>query len=103
MSAIQPFAPHPKSTQIATLVANTAQALTFDKTNHQVRVVNLTSAVVHVRAYSANNTPVPVADVTEYPVPPNGVSIFTKGQGQDSVSLFSTGAGTVYVSTGDGW
>lgn len=102
MSAIQPFAPHPGSCQIATLVANTAQALTFDKTNHQLRVINMTTAVVHVRPYSSTGTAV-AASVVDYPVPPNGISVFTKGQGQDVVSLFGSAAGAVYVSTGDGW
>jgi len=102
MSTIQPFSPHNGSTQIATLVANTAQPLVFDKTNHQVRIVNMTTAVVHVRPYSSTGTVVP-ASLADYPVPPNGVSVITKGQGQDVVSLFGTVAGTVYVSTGDGW
>ena len=103
MSAIQPFAPHGRSTQTATLVANTAQALVFDKTNYQIRILNMTAAVVHVRTYNTSITPLPVADVTEFPVAPNSASVISKGQGQDGVSLFSAGAGTVYVSTGDGW
>ena len=102
MSALQPFSPHPGSTQIATLVANTAQLLTFDKTNHQLRIVNLTTAVVHVRPYSSTGTVV-VASAVDFPVLPNGVSVITKGQGQDAVSIFGTAAGSVYLSTGDGW
>jgi len=102
MSAIQPFSPHPGSTQIATLVANTAQALTFDKTNNQVRILNLTANVVHVRAYSSTGTVVP-ASIVDYPVAPNSASVITKGQGQNIISLFGTAAGAVYVTTGDGW
>lgn len=104
MSATQPFTPKPGSNVPFTLVAATALIVPLAKGNKQVRIMNLSANVIHVRDYSstATGTP-PVASTADYPIAPNSSGIYTKNEGHDLLSLYSTAGATGHATLGEGW
>lgn len=104
MSAMQPFTPKMGSNVPFTLVGGTALIVTLAKGNNQVRIMNLSANVIHVRDYSstATSTP-PVSTTADYPIMPNSSTIYTKAQGHDLLSLFCASAATGHATLGEGW
>lgn len=103
MSAIQPFTPKPGSNVPFTLAAATPLIVTLAKGNKQVRIMNLSANVIHVRDYSSTGSMIPVASTADYPIAPNSSTIYTKSEGHDTLSLFSTAGATGHATLGEGW
>lgn len=102
MSALRPIGPHYGSNQSITLVAATAQALTIDKDDEQVRVFNSGSSILHLCTYDSTGT-VRVASAVDFPVPGEAISTITKPLTHDRISLISASGTTAEVMTGSGW
>jgi hypothetical protein len=102
MSALRPIGPHYGSNQVVTLAAATAQALTIERNDQQVRVWNSGASKLYLRTYENAGT-VAVASAVDYPVPPGVISTFTKPLGHDRISLLSASGTTCEVMTGEGW
>lgn len=99
MTVRAPFNPGRGSNQIATMAANTPQSLNIDTKAKSYRIINLASQVVHVRVGPGAQT----ASIADTPVNAGATAIFSKGEGEDTMSLFSTaGTGPVHVQTGEG-
>lgn len=104
MSAIQPFTPKPGSNVPFTLVAATALIVPLAKGNKQVRIMNLSANVIHVRDYSStSSSAAPVASQADYPIAPNSSTIYTKAEGHDLLSLYSVNGATGHATLGEGW
>lgn len=99
MTIRAPFNPARGANQTATLVANTPAPLGIDPKAKSYRVVNTTASVVHVRVGIGAQ----VASVVDTPILAGATFIGSKGEGEDSASIFSVaGTGAVHFQTGEG-
>lgn len=104
MSVMQPFSPKPGSNVPFTLAAATPLIVVMAKSNNQVRIMNLSANVIHVRDYSSTMTGTPpVASTADYPIAPNSAGVYTKALGHDTLSLYSTAGATGHATLGEGW
>ena len=111
-----PFGPNSSKTKILN-ATNASGTITFDATDVSstpspanagpsggrgvIRVYNLGPALVFVR-WGASAS-VGAAAVTDMPVVPGVVELFTKGNADDTLAgITSTGTATVYVTCGEG-
>jgi hypothetical protein len=101
MTIKQPFAPHYGSNQVLAAGA-TATAASISHQAKQMRVVNTGANKAYFRTYDSGNTPVPVASVADYCVPP-GLAATVSKIGHNAISIISATGTTLEVMTGEGF
>jgi hypothetical protein len=103
MSAIQPFTPKFGSNVPFTIAGGAAVVVQLNgKGNSQVRIMNLSDNVIHVRDYNSTGT-VMVATVADYPIAPKSSTIYTKQMSHDTLSLYCAAAASGHATLGEGW
>lgn len=105
MSSTDPFSPHFGSGQ--TLTAGAASAnVGIGSSSRQVRVMNTGSNIAYVRTYNSlaagDVASAGVATAADFAVPPNVVSIITKGENHDRLAHISALGTTLNVMVGNG-
>lgn len=101
MTFKQPFDPKYGSNQVLTAGA-AALVATIDKANKQVRIVNSGANGAHIRCYSSQASPVPVASTADFFIPAGMASVITKDGTHDQLSYISALGTTLHVITGEG-
>ena len=98
----QPFFPSYGSNQVIAPAAASA-AITINKENKQVRIVNTGANIMYVQTYSSLESPAPVATTADFPIAAGMAATITKSMDHDRLCYISATGTTANVMTGEGF
>lgn len=99
---IQPFMPKYNSNQVVTPGAASA-AITIDKDNRQVRIVNTGANIAYIQTYSSADNATHTATTADFAIPAGMAATITKDTSHDRLAHISAAGTTLQIMTGDGF